>query len=247
MLTSLGETPQAHLLWVILYLKGQDYATFSLIVHLMNKQLTNPNSVSTEQGLADRLRSGDRHAFSELVDLYSTRLYHLALKMLTNPQDAEDVLQETFLKAFRYIGGFDGRSSLSTWLYRIATNEALMLLRRKHPEFVSLEEPASNEEGESEPLQIVDWCCIPEREMANSEVRSELDRAVQRLPATLKVVFILRDMENLSTLETAEVLGLSETAVKTRLSRARLRLREELSVYFADWMETKAYGNTTHG
>jgi len=213
----------------------------------MNKQLTNSNPVSTEPGLVERLRTGDRFAFSELVDLYSTRLYHLALKMLTNPQDAEDVLQETFLKAFRYIGGFDGRSSLSTWLYRIATNEALMLLRRKHPDFVSLDEPAQGEEEDSAPLQIVDWCCIPEHELANSEVRRELDRAVQQLPTTLRVVFVLRDLENLSTLETAEVLNLSETAVKTRLSRARLRLREELSGYFADWMEKKSYGNTTHG
>ena len=174
----------------------------------MNKQLTNTNPMTTETDLTARLRSGDRYAFSELVDLYSTRLYHLALKMLSNPQDAEDVLQETFIKAFRFVSSFDGRSSLATWLYRIATNEALMLLRRKHPDFVSLDETVQGEEGESEPLQIVDWCCIPEFELAKDEVRRELDRAVQKLPTTLRVVFILRDMENLSTLETAEVLGL---------------------------------------
>lgn len=213
----------------------------------MNKQLTNSNTVSAEAGLLERLRSGDRHAFSDLVELYSLRLYHLALKMLGNPQDAEDVLQETYLKAFRHIRGFDGRSSLSTWLYRIATNEALMVLRRKHPEFISLDEPVQDEDGEHEPLQIVDWCCIPEHEMSNSETRQELDLAVQHLPATLRVVFVLRDMENLSTQETADVLGLSETAVKTRLSRARLRLREELSVYFSEWKEKRAYGDRTQG
>lgn len=185
----------------------------------------------------EALKAGDRAAFSELVETYSGRLYRLALKLLQNPQDAEDVLQETFIKAFRYIHGFDGRSSLSTWLYRIATNEALMQLRRKHPETVSIEEPVEDGAAEQEPLQIVDWCCLPEQELLSSETRRRLEEAVRRLPDTLKTVFLLRDIEDLSTAETAEVLGLSETAVKTRLSRARLRLREELSVYYAEKME----------
>ncbi len=213
----------------------------------MNKQLNKTDFASEEEAFLDRLKQGDRQAFSELVDRYSDRLYHLALKILNNPQDAEDVLQEAYLKALRYIGGFDGRSSVATWLYRIATNEALMMLRRKHPETVSIDEPVEGEDGEGEPLQIVDWCCIPEHELMNGEVRQELDQAVQLLPTTLRVVFVLRDMEGLSTQETADVLGLSETAVKTRLSRARLRLREELSVYFADWMEKRNHGKPPHG
>lgn len=196
-----------------------------------------PSSISLEA-----LKAGDRAAFSQLVELYSGRLYRLALKLLQNPQDAEDVLQETFIKAFRYLKNFDGRSSVSTWLYRIATNEALMQLRRKHPEMVSIEEPVENGETEQEPLQIVDWCCLPEKELLSSETRRKLDEAVMQLPETLKTVFLLRDIEDLSTAETADVLGLTETAVKTRLSRARLRLREELSVYYVEKMEKNQYG-----
>jgi RNA polymerase sigma-70 factor (ECF subfamily) len=154
--------------------------------------------------------------------------------MLNQQQDAEDVLQETFLKAYRGLKSFDGRSKLSTWLFRIATNEALMILRRKHPDFVSIDEPLETEEGEQEPVQIIDWCCLPENELLSEESKERLDAAVQKLSESLRVVFLLRDINDLSTNETAEVLGLSETAVKTRLSRARLRLREELSAYFGE-------------
>jgi len=180
----------------------------------------------------EALRAGDRAEFSRLVEAYSANIYRLALRMLNQPQDAEDVLQETFLKAFRHLKNFDGRSKLSTWLFRIATNEALMLLRRRRPGQVSLDEPVMGDEGDQEPLQIVDWCCLPEKEMMSQEARKHLDAAIDQLPHSLRVVFLLRDIEDLSTLETAEVLGLSETAVKTRLSRARMRLRELLSAYF---------------
>lgn len=185
----------------------------------------------------EALRAGSRAEFARLVEAYSSLIYRLGLKMLGNSQDAEDVLQETFIKAFRHIQDFDGRAEISTWLYRIATNEALMVLRRKHPEMVSVEEPASSESEDQEPLQIVDWCCIPEEELMSSEGRAYLDQAIGTLPASLRLVFLLRDIEGLSTRETAEVLNLSETAVKTRLSRARLRLREELTSYFRDRME----------
>ena len=190
----------------------------------------------------EALRAGDRGEFSRLVDAYSGRLYRLALKMLNHPQDAEDVLQETFIKAFRHIKNFDGRSSISTWLYRIATNEALMVLRRKHPDTISIEEPDATDEDQ-EALEVVDFCCIPETELLNDEVRQTLDQAVTRLPASLRTVFLLRDVEGLSTQEAADVLGLSETALKTRLSRARLRLRQFLSVYYADKMDGKNYAS----
>jgi RNA polymerase sigma-70 factor, ECF subfamily len=191
----------------------------------------------------EALRAGDRLAFAHFVEANSTKIYHLALKMTGNPQDAEDVLQETFLKAYRGIKGFAGRSSLSTWLYRIATNEALMLLRRKQLSTISLDEPIETMEGEQEPLQIVDWCCLPEEELLSTETRHWLDKAIDHLPLTLRVVFLLRDVEGLSTLETAQALNLSEEAVKTRLSRARMRLREDLSVYFGGQME-KQYDHT---
>ncbi len=192
------------------------------------------NKVESEGFSLKALQSGDPQEFSRLVDAYSTKIYRLATKMLNQQQDAEDVLQETFLKAYRGIKSFDGRSKISTWLFRIATNEALMVLRRKHPETVSIDEPVETEEGEQEPIQIVDWCCLPEEELLTGETKEKLDEAVQKLPERLRVVFILRDINDLSTHETAEVLGLSDTAVKTRLSRARLRLREELSVYFSE-------------
>jgi RNA polymerase sigma-70 factor, ECF subfamily len=185
----------------------------------------------------EALKAGDRAEFARMVDTYYGVIYRLAFRMLNNPQDAEDILQETFIKAYRYIEGFDGRAKVSTWLYRIATNEALMFLRRRQPHLVSIEEPFENDEGEGEPLHIVDWCCIPEDELMSSEGRAHLDEAVNKLPYTLRIVFILREIEGLSTKETADVLELSETAVKTRLSRARLRLREELSIYYGEKLE----------
>jgi len=184
----------------------------------------------------EALRAGDRAEFARLVETYSAAIYRLAIKMLENTQDAEDILQETFIKAFRHLNTFDGRSSLSTWLYRIATNEALMTLRRRKVNLVSLDEPDETLEQEQEPLQIVDWCCMPEEELMSAEARQYLDRAIDELSPNLRVVFILRDMEGLSTQEVAEILSLSETAVKTRLSRARLRLRELLSEYYGEKM-----------
>ncbi len=181
----------------------------------------------------EALRSGDRAEFARLVEAYSGVIYRLATKMMGDPQDAEDVLQETFLKAYRHIQDFGGRSSISTWLYRIATNEALMLLRRRR-DSVSLDETLETEEGEQEPLQIVDWSLLPEEELASAEAQEYLDMAIGALPPNLRVVFVLRDIQGLSTLEVSEVLNLSETAVKTRLSRARLRLRQDLSGYFGE-------------
>lgn len=182
----------------------------------------------------EALRAGDRAEFARLVETYSGSIYRLALRMLNNAQDAEDILQETFLKAFRHMDSFDGRAKISTWLYRIATNEALMFLRRRRPDTFSINDPFEGSDEDQEPLQIVDWCCLPEREMMSAESRLELDRAADNLPHTLRLVFLLRDIEGLSTRETADVLSLTETAVKTRLSRARLRLREDLSAYFAE-------------
>lgn len=194
------------------------------------------NLVQAEGFSLEALQAGDRAEFSRLVEAYSANIYRLALKMLDQPQDAEDVLQETFLKAYRGLKNFDGRARLSTWLFRIATNEALMLLRKHKPEIVSIDEPVETEDGEQEPVQIVDWCCLPEGEMMSKEARQHLSEAAERLPHNLRVVFLLRDIEDLSTLETAEILGLTETAVKTRLSRARMRLREDLSGYFGPRM-----------
>ena len=185
------------------------------------------------------LKSGDPTEFARLVDAYSGPVYRLALKMLSDPQDAEDVLQETFIKALRHLPEFEGRSSLSTWLYRIAVNEALMLVRKHKPDIVSVDEEVNTAEGEREPLQIIDWCCLPEEELLSAETRRFLDKAIDRLPTLLQVVFLLRDVEGLSVKETAEALDLSESAVKTRLLRARLRLREILTGYFGERVSEK--------
>jgi len=185
----------------------------------------------------DALRDGDRAEFARIVEEYSPMVYRLGLKMLNNPQDAEDILQETFIKAYKYIHSFDGRSSVSTWLYRIATNEALMSLRKKRPDTISIDMPSIFESEPQEPLQIIDWCCLPEDEYLTAEGRLRLDQAAERLPESLRIVFVLRDIEGLSTRETADVLNISEMAVKTRLSRARLRLREDLSKYYGKLVE----------
>jgi RNA polymerase sigma-70 factor (ECF subfamily) len=190
--------------------------------------------VTSEEFSLEALRAGDRAEFARFVEAYSGIVYRLALKILVNPQDAEDVLQDTFIKAFRHLADFDGRSKLSTWLYRIATNEALMVLRRRKINPLSIDEPDNDTQDEQEPMQIMDWCCLPEGEMMSAEARKYLDNAIDQLPYSLRVVFLLREIEGLSTQETADVLNLSETAVKTRLSRARLRLRELLTGYFGE-------------
>lgn len=187
----------------------------------------------------DALRAGDRAEFARLVEFYSPRIYRLGLKILNDPQDAEDVLQETFIKALRSLSSFEGRSSLSTWLYRIAVNEALMLLRKRHPDQVSINAEKEDTEGESEPVEITDWCCLPEKDLLSAESRRFLDSAIDQLTPALRAVFVLRDIEGLSVKETAEALNITEVAVKTRLLRARMKLREALSVYFAERFSEK--------
>lgn len=188
----------------------------------------------------EALKRGDRAEFARLVDEYSTHIYRLALRMLSNSQDAEDVLQETFLKAMRALPDFEGRSSLSTWLYRIAVNEALMLVRKRKPEIsLATTNESDDEEENGEEMQIVDWGHLPESELLSSEARRSIDQAVERLPQRLKVVFLLRDVEGLSIEDTAIALEISQAAVKTRLLRARLQLRDALSSYYRERMEAK--------
>lgn len=187
-----------------------------------------PNEISLKA-----LHAGDRAEFARLVDAYSRPVYYLGLRMLGNTQDAEDVLQNTFLNALMHISEFEGRSSLQTWLYRIAANEALMLIRRKKPQ-IDLEVMESGYEPDLTPTQFMDWSALPEDELLSGEGRQVLDQAVAQLPESLRIVFILRDVEGLSIKETADALNLTETNVKTRLLRARLFLREQLSAYYGE-------------
>lgn len=182
----------------------------------------------------EALRAGDRAEFARLVDAYSASIYRLGLKMLGNQQDAEDVLQNTFLSALTHLADFEGRSSLSTWLYRIASNEALMLLRRRK-NAVNLDDFYPDDAGETPlPEVFVDWSALPEDELLSGEAKAALDAAVKKLPEPLRMVFILRDIEGISIRETAEILRLTETNVKTRLLRARMFLREQLSAYYRE-------------
>jgi RNA polymerase sigma-70 factor, ECF subfamily len=182
----------------------------------------------------EALIAGDRAEFARLVDTYSGPIYRLGLRMLGTPQDAEDVLQNTFLNVFTHLSTFEGRSSLSTWLYRIAANEALMLIRKKKPE-VNMDDVQAGENDEDLlPTQFVDWSVLPEDELLSGEGKKNLDAAIQTLPESMRIVFVLRDVEGLSIKETADALNLTETNVKTRLLRARMFLREQLSTYYGE-------------
>src|SRR3990172_5570285 len=188
----------------------------------------------------EALQAGDRAEFARLVDAYSTQIYRLALKMLADEQDAEDVLQNTFMKALQSIENFEGRSILSTWLYRIAVNEALIPLPRHKPTISVAMDYEDDEDEFQHPTQFTDWCCLPEEDLLSAESKKHLDKAIRSLPEKLRIVFILRDIEGLSNRETGETLDLTETAVKTRLLRARLNLREQLSSYYGERLQSTA-------
>lgn len=185
-----------------------------------------------EKELLARLKAGDRGAFAEMVEQNSPQIYNLALRMMEDPAEAEEILQETFLQAVKHIGNFRGQSKIGTWLYRIATNQALMRLRRKRPLSVPLD---GSEDGEIPSINLAsDWSSRPESDLLNREARAEMRDAILTLPDSLRVVFVLRDLEGLSTAEAADVLDLSISAVKSRLLRARLKLRDKLSIYFSE-------------
>jgi RNA polymerase sigma-70 factor (ECF subfamily) len=179
----------------------------------------------------DALRSGDKSEIAALVELLMDPIYRLALRMTGDEQDAEDVTQETFIKVIKALPGFEGRSQLSTWIYRIAMNESLMNLRRRKPIGSTVEIDAGADDEDSTEIEIIDWATQPETELLTAEGKTELDLAIARLPENLRSVFTLRDLQGLSIEATSEVLGISIPNVKTRLLRARLKLRQDLSIY----------------
>lgn len=188
-----------------------------------------------EQALVKALHRGDRYACNDLVERYSSKIYNVALKLTGHPAEAEEVLQETFINACRGAENFEGRSSLGTWLYRIATNNGLMRLRRREAPTVPLDPlPDGEVEGEFWPQQLQDWNWEPEALALTDELRQAMDEAVETLPDSLRAVFVLRDLEGLSTHEAAEALGITPSNLKVRLHRARLMLREQLMGYFTE-------------
>ncbi len=185
-----------------------------------------------ESALVARAKAGDVEAFSELVRQYDRRVFRMAKQITQNDDDAEDVLQETFLKAYTHLDDFQGNSKFYTWLVRIAVNEALMKLRKRRSDrTVPLDEPIDTGEDEVT-REIAVWDQNPEESYSREELSHILDEAIQTLKPAYRTVFILRDIEEMSIEETAETLGLSISAVKSRLLRARLQLRDKLTRQF---------------
>ncbi len=185
-----------------------------------------------ESLLVSEAKAGNYAAFESLVNRYEKKIYRLGLNITGNPEDAEDVLQETFLKAFENLRKFREDSRFYTWIVRIAVNEGLMKLRKRRSDKSMPIEDAVNEEGEVTPREFADWKPNPEQLLAQAEVRDILQNAARALPPTYRTAFFLRDVDGLSTEETARALNLTVSAVKARLFRARLQLREELSKVF---------------
>ncbi len=184
-----------------------------------------------EAVLVASAKAGDVTAFEELVNRYEPKIFHLAQNITQNREDAEDVMQDAFLKSFEHLGDFHGDSRFYTWLVRITVNEALMKLRKRRPNQVSLDEPVETDD-DLIPREVEDWGPTPEQRYAQAELNEILTEVINELDPTFRVVFLLRDVEELSTEETAELLGLSVPAVKSRLLRARLKLRQKLNKFF---------------
>ncbi len=197
--------------------------------------MAEPSAQATAQdetGLVARARDGDARAFTQLVNLYERKIYRLAKHITRHDEDAEDVLQETFLKAYEHLGEFQGQSKFYTWIVRIAVNESLMKLRKRRPgKIVSLDEAIDTGE-ETVTREIAVWEDNPEDRYSREELRAILEEAIQSLPPIFRAVFVLRDIDELSTEETADALSISIPAVKSRLLRARLQLRDKLTRFF---------------
>jgi RNA polymerase sigma-70 factor (ECF subfamily) len=205
----------------------------------------NTGKHSAELALVRRVQAGDTNAFYELVRPYERALFLLALGLVKNDADAEDVAQEAVLKAFKAISHFRGDSKFSTWLIQIVINEAKMKLRKdRRNRYESIEERQLAEDGEYVPRDFADWREIPSESLERKEVRDALNQALNSLGDKYRTVLILRDVQQLSIAETAQVLGINEANVKTRLSRARLQLRDAMAPGFdPSWTCSRYYSS----
>ena len=192
-----------------------------------------PSSVVREDEhlLVNAAKGGDVGAFEELVNRYESKILRLTKNITGNREDAEDAMQDAFLKAYAHLDGFQQDSRFYTWLVRIAANEALMRLRKRRPGQVSLDEPV---EGDTDlmPRELEDWRPNPEREYAQAELQALMAEVLEKLEPEFRIILVLRDIEELSTQETADALGISVPNVKSRLLRARLKLREKFNRHF---------------
>ena len=189
---------------------------------------------TSDELLVKQSKTGDYGSFEELVKRYEQKIYALALRFTGNKTDAKDVLQETFLQAFRHLSSFREESRFSTWIYRIAVNQCLMRRRRKKiMKTVSLDTPLVTRKHDELTREFPeDWSRSPDATLDNKELKEKLSGAIDMLPEEYRTVFVLRDMNGLSNEEAAKVLNVSVPAVKSRLHRARMFLRDSLSDYF---------------
>lgn len=190
----------------------------------------------SDDELVARARARDLAAFEQLIDRHEERLYRVAMRLLRNEHDAREVLQDALLSAWQNLDSFAGRAQFGSWIYRVTVNAALMLLRtRRRRPTVSVEDlapgvldeaiGASHDAGS-------DWSKRPDEQLQSGELKQHIEMALDHLPEILRLVFVLRDVEGMSTEETAEILDITIPTVKTRLHRARLALREAISRYF---------------
>jgi len=178
-----------------------------------------------EQQLVLAAQAGDKKALTELVKMYEKTVYNFAFKICREPEKAENTMQETFLSMIKSLHQFDGKSKLSTWLYRIVANHCLMEFRKKRHRFISID----NEDEFIEDTSSADWSTIPYQSIENEELRKILDDAISKLSPDYRIVFMLRDVEGFSTEETGKMTEMSGPAVKSRLHRARAFLRKEIN------------------
>jgi RNA polymerase sigma-70 factor (ECF subfamily) len=191
-----------------------------------------------------RAKTRSETAFEQLVEHYERRAFRLAWKITCNHEDAEDVVQNAFVKAFQNLADFRGDSRFYTWLVRITINEALMKIRRRHSNQVSIDEPI-HADGTSDPIEIEDQAANPEQRYSQHEVQRILAATINDLEPSHRSVLQLRDVEGLSTQQTAQALDLTPSAVKTRLQRARMKLRESLNGYFQPNRANRNQGRCT--
>jgi RNA polymerase sigma-70 factor, ECF subfamily len=191
----------------------------------------------SDEELVERARDRNLASFEELAGRHEERLYRVAMRLLRNENDAREVLQDALLSAWQNLDSFAGRAQFGTWIYRVTVNGALMLLRsRRRRPTVSVEElaPAALDDAVDESLRDTgsDWSKRPDEQLQSGELKSHIEEALDQLPEILRLVFLLRDVEGLSTEETAEMLNVTVPTVKTRLHRARLALRQAITAYF---------------
>ncbi len=201
---------------------------------IQNKPQSSPATVDTqpvgEAELISRIIAGERELFYDLIKPYERAAFMTALSVLKCEADAEEIVQEAVLKAYRALGSFRGESKFSTWLIKITLNEARMKLRRsKAGAEVSLQDLTDESDGDYTPAILTDWREIPSQALERKELREALQRAVNELPQTYREVLVLRDIREMNIAETAQLLGISTSSVKVRLFRARLLMQKILA------------------